>query len=92
MLKCFPKIVIDDLAAPATKRPRLEAPCTGGITTDGPCNVPQCEPSRQMTATPSTCATTQVICEDTLVCYGMVRHICLPSWCMLTVLRYLIYQ
>jgi hypothetical protein len=92
MLKCFPKIVIDGSAAPATKRPRLEARRTEGITTDGTCNIPQREPSEQMTATPSTCATTQAICEDTLVCYGMVRHNCLPSWCMLTVLRYLIYQ
>lgn len=91
MLKCFPKIVIDDSADPATKRPRLEAPRTEGITTDGTCNVPQYESSGQMTATPSTCANTEAICEDTLVCYGMVRHICLPSWCMLTVLSYLIY-
>jgi hypothetical protein len=89
MLECFPKIVVDDLAAPAAKRRRLNTPShTGGVTIDDTYDASECEPSGRETASLSTCATAEAICEDTLVCYGMVRRTCSSSWFILTLLRY----
>jgi hypothetical protein len=75
MRKCLPDIVIDDVAAPPSKRQRLNAPHAGGVATESACNASERESlSRTTTPLSSTCATAKEICENTLVCYGMVRR------------------
>jgi hypothetical protein len=65
---CLPDIVIDDVAAPPSKRQRLNA------SLESACNASEYELLARATPIPSTCATAQEICENTLVCYGMVRR------------------
>jgi hypothetical protein len=77
MLTYLPEIVIDDLAAPASKRRRLNYPHAEGVAIESACNASDCVPSARTTPTPSICATVEEICDNTLVCYGMVRHILL---------------
>jgi hypothetical protein len=77
MLDYLPEIVVDELAAPASKRRRLDTHHTGGVAIESACNASKCEPSPQVTPILSTRATTEEICENTLVCYGMVRRILL---------------
>ena len=72
-----PQIVIEDVAAPASKRRRLNTPLAGGLTTQRACDTLGYELSSSTTPIPSIYATTEGIHDDDLVCYGMVRHILL---------------
>jgi hypothetical protein len=74
MLTYLPEIVIDDLAAPASKRRRLNYPHAEGVAIESACNASDCISSARTTPTQSICATVEEICDNTLVCYGMVRH------------------
>lgn len=75
MLTCLPEITVDDLAAPASKRRRLNSAAPIGRAVESACTPSKYEPSAP--TPPSTCATTKEICGNTLVCYGMVRHLLL---------------
>ena len=72
-----PQIVIEDVAAPASKRRRLNTPLAGGVATQSACNTFEYELSPPTTPIPSICKTVERICDDDLVCYGMVCHILL---------------
>jgi hypothetical protein len=75
MLTYLPEIVIDDLAAPASKRRRLNYPHAEGVAIESARNASDCVSSARTTPTPSICATVEEICENTLVCYGMISDL-----------------
>ena len=68
MLTCLPEIVVDEFAAPATKRRRLNTPHAESVTLASDHEV------SAQTSPPSASATTEELGEDTLVCYGMVSR------------------
>jgi hypothetical protein len=72
MLTRLPEIVVDDFAALAPKRRCLNTPRAESVTLEGICNASDCESSARTTSTPPTCAVAEEICDNTLVCYGMV--------------------
>ncbi|OAL07654.1 hypothetical protein IQ06DRAFT_13635 [Phaeosphaeriaceae sp. SRC1lsM3a] len=73
MLTCPPEIIIDDLPAPLSKRRRLNSPGLLRVAIETAC-VPSQYESSAPTPT-STCATTEEVCEDTLICYGMISDL-----------------
>ncbi|KAH3978576.1 hypothetical protein HBI24_114000 [Parastagonospora nodorum] len=79
MLKSLPEIVIADTAAPHPKRRRLNIHYGGSesVAIESARRVPEREPSAQTTPTLPTCATAEEICENTLLCFGMVSDLTL---------------
>lgn len=71
MLTCPPEIIVDDFATPASKRRRLNSREPEAVAIES-----ACIPHKFESSTPkplSTCATIEDLCENDLVCYGMVR-------------------
>jgi len=75
MLTRLPEIVVDESAAPAPKRRRLNTPHAESVTLESVCNASDSVSSAQITSIPSTCAIVEEISDNTLVCYGMVRRV-----------------
>jgi hypothetical protein len=75
MSEYHPQIVIEDCAASASKRRRLNTPLAGDLATQSACHTLENELLPHKTPIPSVCATTEGISDNAIVCYGMVRHI-----------------
>ena len=75
MLDCVPEIVVDDVAAPAPKRRRLNALCHGASNLEAANKSPKSKPTPQLNSTHPSFAAPEDICEDSLVCFGMVSPV-----------------
>jgi hypothetical protein len=87
MLAQVPSIVVEDAALAPPKRRRLEPRALDNLVDAEATTHSRLEPAAESQAVCPGTKTPQQICDDSLICFGMVGLLLLDSVVMLTLLR-----